>query len=286
MSEEEIQGDNSVSEEAVETQEGETDSEDRENIAPDSNESQETNESGEGEEKVQYTQKGTKLDPNPLSAAHQQLANERRIRQQYEQVLNNPEILRRYMEESGFTEKEIQKEQEKRFSPDQIKTAEDLTNILNELTGDFEKRTKAYEQKIQALENTIGGFGQVRRVEAVATKMRNEAETIRNKYPELDPKSSDYDQELDKAVTQLYHQMDYDPRSGSYTGQHSLVDIADQIMIAAQKAQKKASQDAQTRVRERQAGQVITSKKPSQDVSKSNNPATEIAKRINKAINS
>lgn len=285
MPEEEIQDGGEVGEEAVETQEGEAVSEDREDIAPDSDEPQGASESEKGEDEVQYTQKGTKLDPDPLSAAHQQLANEKRVRQQYEQVLRDPKALRRYMEDSGFTQKEIQEEQEKRFSPDQIKTAEDLTNALNELTGDFDKRTKAYEEKIQALENTIGGFGQVRRVEAVASKMRNDAETIRDKYPELDPKSSDYDQELDKAVTQLYHQMDYDPRSGSYTGRHSLANVADQIMTAAQKAQKKASKDAQTRVKERQAGKVVTSKKPSKDTSKSSDPATEIARRINKAIN-
>lgn len=281
---EEIHGDQ-VSEESVDTQEGEADLEDREDISSESDEPQGANDTEEEQEEVQYTERGTKLDPDPLSAANQQLANERRVRQQYEQVLRDPQALRRYMEQSGFTEKQIQKEEEKRFSPDQIKTAEDLTNVLNEMSSSFGEKTKAYEEKIRALENTIGGFGQARQVEAVAEKMRNDAETIRSKYSELDPNSSDYDPELDQAVTQLYHEMDYNPRTGSYAGRHSLATVADRFMTAAKKAQKKASKDAQTRVKERQAGKVVTSKKPSSDSKTSSTPATEIARRINKAIN-
>src|SRR5690606_18792007 len=67
-------------------------------------ESQHQNEDGEeGEGQPKLTEKGTKLDPNPLSAAHQELANERRKLAQYQQVLSNPEMLKRYAAQMGMT---------------------------------------------------------------------------------------------------------------------------------------------------------------------------------------
>jgi len=49
----------------------------------------------ESQSEQHLTEKGTKLDSDPLTAAHQELANERKLRGQYETVLKSPELLRR-----------------------------------------------------------------------------------------------------------------------------------------------------------------------------------------------
>jgi hypothetical protein len=239
----------------------------------------------EGEEQVQYTEKGTKLDPDPMSAAHQQLANERRIRQQYEQVLRDPQALKRYMQESGFSETEIKQEQKKRFTSEQIKDADDLVNVLNQMSDDFDSRSKAYEQKIQELQGNLTGMGRQRQLESVTSKMQSEIGQVAEKYPELNPKSSSYDPELEKAVAGMFHEIDFDESAGFYRGRYSLLSVADKMMSAAKKARSKGSEDAQTQVRQKVAGKVVTSNKvSSREESSSDDPSTEIARRISKAM--
>jgi hypothetical protein len=238
-----------------------------------------------GEEQVQYTEKGTKLDPKPESAAYQQLANERRVRQQYEQVLRNPDLLKRYMQESGFSEAEIKQEQKKRFSTEQIKDANDLVNVLNQITDDFDSKSKAYEQEIQNLKSNLTGMGRQREMESVTNKLQTEINQTAEKYPELNPKSSSYDPELEKAVASLYHEIDFDQQAGFYRGGHSILSVADKIMTAAKKAKARGSEEAQTSVRQKVAGKVVTSKKATgKSESQSEDPGTEIARRISKAL--
>lgn len=254
-------------------------------------ESQTQNEDGEeGEGQPKLTEKGTKLDPNPLSAAHQELANERRKLAQYQQVLSNPEMLKRYAAQMGMTLAEAKadiKEEQKQlaYTADRFKTPEDLANALNEMDGKYSKTIEELRAENQRLKEGFTGFSQSRQVERVANNMQRDVVSVREKYPELDPKSPEYDPELEKEIADFYEELDLDPATGGYKGQFSLAKIADRVMRASGRAMKKGSQQAQTNVRVKQAGKVVTSSKsPSKEGKESNDPGTVIAQRIAKAM--
>lgn len=244
------------------------------------------------EDSVQLTEKGTKLDPNPLSAAHQQLANEQRIRKQYEQVLNSPELLRKYAQEAGYSlaeaKAEIKDEQKKLFTADSFKTPDDVANALNKIHDDHEKSLAELRKENEQLKKGFTGFNEQSRREQVATNMQRDLSTITSKYPELDHKNPAYNPDLEKEIALLYHRIDaVDPQDASkgYKGQFSLAEIADSFMRAAGKAEKVGSQKAQTDIKVKQAGRVVTSSKTaSQEESESKDPGTVIAQRIAKAM--
>src|SRR6185369_9068021 len=56
------------------------------------------------QQKPELTDKGTKLDPDPLSRANQELANERKKIKDYEEVLTNPILLKGYLAQFGTQE--------------------------------------------------------------------------------------------------------------------------------------------------------------------------------------
>lgn len=246
----------------------------------------------EPEEGQALTDKGTKLDPNPLSAAHQQLANERRLRQQFQAVLSDPIALAKYAKESGFTigeaKAEIKEEQAKLYTPDRFKTPEDVANALNEIHASNQKSLAELKAENQRLRDGMTGFTESQHVEHVANTMQQDIGTVREKYPQLNPKSPEYDPELEKEIGSFYHELDAvdlnDPSKG-YRGQFSIAKIADRIMSAAGKARKKGSEQAQTDVRVKQAGRVVTSSKTtSKEAPESKDAGTVIAQRIAKAM--
>lgn len=237
----------------------------------------------------QYTEKGTKLDPNPQSAAYQQLANERRLRQQFQQVLDNPEALRKYAAQMGMTlteaKAEIKDEQKKLYTPDRFKTPEDVANALNEMAADHQKTVAELRAENQRLKEGFSGFSESRHIEHVAATMTQDIAAVRAKYPELNPNSPDYDPELEREIGEAYHELDADARTGGYKGNHSLAKIADRYMRIAGKGRQRGSQQAQTNVRVKQAGKVVTSSRPvSKESSESKDPGTVIAQRIAKAM--
>lgn len=246
----------------------------------------------DGEQKPQLTEKGTKLDPNPQSAAYQQLANERRLRTQYEQVLSDPNLLRKFAKEMGLTveeaKAEIKDEQKKLYTPDRFKSAQDLADVLNELQGNFTKVNETVTQlreENQRLRGELSGINGSRHLEHVATTMGNDITTIREQYPQLNPKSPEYDPELEKEVGSFYHELDFDPATGGYRGQYSLAKIAERFMKVRGVGAKKGSQQAQTIVKTRQAGRVVTSSKGGgKDTPTASNPGTSIAQKIAKTL--
>jgi hypothetical protein len=253
-------------------------------------ESQETETQNQGEQgKEQFTEKGTRLDPNPLSAAHQELANERRLRQQFQAVLSDPVALRKYAKEAGYSmeeaKAEIKEEQAKLYTPDRFKTPEDVANALNEMHASNQKTVAELRSENQRLREGFSGFSQSRHIEQVANNMQSDIGTIREKYPELNPKSTEYDPELEKEIGSFYHELDFDPDTGGYKGNFSIASIAERVMRAAGRAKKQGSEQAQTNVRVKQAGKVVTSSKnTSKEVQESRDPGTVIAQRIAKAM--
>jgi hypothetical protein len=251
---------------------------------PESQNEEDTPTSEGGEEDQQFTEKGTKLDPNPLSQAHQLLANERRVRQQYEQVLNSPELLKKYAQQYGMTLTEAKaeiKEEAKSFTPDRFKTAQDVAEALNEVYGDV----RTLKEENQRLQGELRGLSGSRQVERVANTMKQDIDTIREKYPELNPKSPEFNKDLEREIGSLYQEVDFDPEAGVFRGKVSLAKLTDQVMKAASKAREQGSQKAQTDVKVKQAGRVVTSSKStSSEVGESKDPSTAIAQRIAKAM--
>lgn len=242
-------------------------------------------------EKQQLTEKGTKLDPNPLSAAHQELANERKLRAQYEQVLSDPALLRKYAKEAGISfeeaKAEIKEEQAKLYTPDRFKSAQDLADVFNELQSGFEKTTKEIREENQRLREELSGINGSRRMEQIASNMGNEISAVREKYPQLDPKNPEYDAELEKEIGSFYHKLDFDPQLGGYRGNYSLAEITDTLMRVRGEGAKRGSQQAQTIVKTRQAGKVVTSSKGGgKDTPTVSNPGTSIAQKIAKTLGS
>lgn len=241
------------------------------------------------EEKVEYTSKGTKLDPNPQSRAYQELANERRLRTQYEQVLSNPEALKRYASEMGLTlseaRAEIKEEQKKLYTPDRFKTADDVANALNEIYETHQKSLAELKEENRKLREGLTNFSHINRNQQMVTTLKNDIATITSTYPELNPKSPEYDPELEKEIGQLYNELDFDERSGTYRGQFSLAKITERVMRAAGRGKKKGAQEAQTTVKVKQAGKIVTStKNTKREASESTDPSTVIAERIAKAF--
>jgi hypothetical protein len=223
------------------------------------------------EAEPQLTDKGTKLDPNPQSAVHQELANERRKIQQYEKVLSDPDMLKRYAKEAGITLTEAKAEiKEELYSADKFKTADDIANALNELKTGFNTKTQTYEEQIKKQEAEIASLRGERTVEKIASTMKSDIDTVREKYPELDPKSPNFNKELEESIGQMYHDLDYDERTGTYKGQVSLARITDSVMKAAGAERKRGSEEAQTNVKERTAGRVVTSSKTTKEDSSEN----------------
>lgn len=214
------------------------------------------------DKEVQYTEKGTKLDPNPLSALNQQLANSERQRKEYEAVLTSPETLVKYAKTMGLdltkTEaNEIVREQE--IDPDNIETVEDLRAFAKKLESKI-------EAKAADLDKGLNSLNESKRDEQIASVIKTDITAVRELYPELDPKmdadgkptNPDYDQELDEAVASLYEMADFDSRTGKYLGKARLIEVAKKVMNARQKGIVSGSRDAQTVIKDKTRAKTIT----------------------------
>lgn len=242
--------------------------------------------------------KGTKLDNDPLSRANQLRANAERKVQQYERVLSSPELLREFAKKAGYSlaeAKEILKDakddaEEQAFKPDQFNTKEDLAKTFNSITASHKKEVADLKKEIEELKSGLTGFRENDRVRSIAANMSNDITSVQEKYSELNPKSADYDPDLEKEITSLYVELDAvdpsDPSKGM-KGNVSLAKLADRIMAAAGRGQKKGSENAQTQVRVKQAGRVVTTGgKPNNNGGESSNPDTSIALKIARAMGS
>lgn len=244
---------------------------------------------GEGQ---QYTSKGTKLDPNPQSAVHQELANAKRQVQEMEQVLRSPELLKAYAKEYGFTIaeakeqiKDDQAQVKQAFAPERFKTAKDIAEALNEMDQRYSKEVEELRKENQSLKQSREIDAATRQHERVTNQLANDVNAVAKKYPQLNPESDQYNPELEKAVAAFYQKVDVDPKTGLAKGNFSLVEIADQFMQVAGLGQQQGSQQAQTQVRVKQAGKVVTSSKSSpSEASESNDPSTAIAQRIARSL--
>ena len=264
-----------------------------------SEESDQTEDQGETQDQAEdqgeeqkLTEKGTKLDPNPLSAAHQKLANAEATVKQYQKVLGDPDLLKRYASQMGLTlaeaKQEIKEEQKNVFKPEQFTDAKALAETLNQMQSRFETEVEALRKENGQLKQGFSGFSETQKIERVATNMARDLEQVREKYPELNPKSPEYNRELEEEIGSFFLEVDgVNPEDASqgFQGKHSLAKIAERFMRVGSKAKQQGSQRAQTDVKVKQAGKVVTSSKGGNNqVSESKDPATTIAQRIAKTF--
>lgn len=210
-------------------------------------------------EKPELTEKGTKLDPNPLSALNQQLANERRIRKQYEEVLNDPQ---KY---SQFTGAKFQPKEEPKpefeIKPEDIQTAEDVVKVLNQVNQRAKESRGQYEDRVQKLETELNTLRARNQASFIESSVNSGVSLVQGKYPELNSKDPSYNAGLEEQVTRLYHELNYDPRTDNYTNAYPLERVAGHIMSAYNLTKKAASEEAQTVVKNKSAGKIVTSQK-------------------------
>ena len=250
-------------------------------------ETQETEQSEEsGTEEPELTEKGTKLDKNPQSALHQQLANERRAKAEMERVLSDPQLLTRFMKQQYGVEVPVQEAakeiQKKQYTAEDFKDIEDVASKFNELNEGFEKKAKSYESEIKELRTTVTALADGSRNSQIAATTERDATHLRT-LPELNPKSSDFIEGLEAKIVNRYAQMDFDDRTGRFKGQTTLGQVAEDVIDAIRLGRQSGSKRAQTIVKDKSEGRVRsnTSAKEGVDTDKLS-PSESIAAGIAK----
>lgn len=246
-----VDGESSESSESQETQSETTESTESGEVTQTEDSQEEADRTlSRNQEKAELTEKGTKADPNPLSRVNQELANERRKIKQYEDVLNNPVLLRRYV--SQF-EKPVEKQekQEEEITLDQVQDTEGLQKYLKQ-------QDRKVEEKLKRLDSAFSEMTGAQKDVAVADRVQSDIVTVREKYPELNPKSESYIQALDITLGKLFEKYDYDPKAEKFLGRVSLAEVADILMGGAVESRKRGSLDAQTTIKDKRTGKQVS----------------------------
>ena len=257
-------------------------------------EGEETEDQDENSQEPKKTEKGTKLDPNPKSAVHQQLANERKIRGQMEQVLASPELIAKFVKEQYGIEiptgaaKSTEEAtaapstSTKKWTAKDFESLEDVADKFNGLHESFQTEISKRDTEIGTLKKQLGGITETSRITKVADGLSNDVTSLRT-VAELNPKSPDFIPGLEDQIGALYHKFDFDEASGMYRGNYSLREIGESIINTARTARKAGSQQAQTIVKDKTGGKVrTTSGGNTQTNTDELAPADSIAKGIQK----
>jgi hypothetical protein len=272
----------SVYVEGIDADVEETEQETQETEIDNPQQTEEVVESEQTQEQPQLTEKGTKLDPNPLSAAHQLLANEKRERERLQQILENPELFNQYAQGRGYQAPQVQPKVEPKmqFSADKLQTAEDVVNALNTLQQQFDGSTSEYKETISKLQAEVNRLSEGRQLEHTAHTIESDISRARETHPELNPKSPEYNPEVEKRISSLYHRFDFDPQSKRYMGKVSIADIADDVLGTSQALKDSGRKEAQTIIKDKSMAKVVTSAKPAQGVEEPTDAGAAIAQRI------
>jgi len=258
-----------------------------EQVEDDSNESDDTNsnqtDNQEGDEgdkadddensqqpKQDKTEKGTKLDPNPKSAVHQQLANERRVRTQMEQVLASPDLIAKFVREQYGIEMPTAKGASQqpaatttqpvtttKWTAKDFESLEDVAEKFNGLQEQFTTEISKRDEEIKKLTGQLGGISERGRILQIADSLETDVKTL-SAEPELNPNSPEFIPGLEDEIGALYHRLDFDEASGMYRGNYSMREIGESIIKTARTAKKAGSQRAQTIVKDKTGGRIRT----------------------------
>ena len=214
-----------------------------------------TEDEGEkGEDK--RTEKGTKLADDPIQAANQLRANAEAKVKNMEAFLSDPKKMKAYLQELE-TEDGKEKVEEDSIDPDKLETVDDLKKFAKQLEA------KSLRQ-IDEVKKQVGGMAEGERVRSTANRIGSEITSVQEKYPELKEfladgtKNPEYNEELDSEIGQFYNDLDLDKRTGIYRGQYSIAKITERFMKVRGIGEKSGSKMAQTIVKDKRTGRVIT----------------------------
>lgn len=244
------------------------------------------------EDNQELTEKGTKLDKDPKSALHQQLANEKRLREQMTQVLGNPKLIAQFMksqynidvpvegDQKGKTEEVVEEVEE--FKAEDFEDVDDVASKFNEMRKAFLERDKTKELKITELEGKINELINGGQRARIASNISQGVDSLR-KAAELTPGSPDFIPGLEEKITEQFNKLDFDEATQSYRGQYSIDQVGKDLIDAIRMGRKAGSDKAQTIVKNKSQGQIKTSPKVSTEVDTDNmTPENSIAVGISK----
>lgn len=258
---------------------------------------EETEEKTESKE-TKLTEKGTKLDEDPLTAAHQLLANEKRVRGQMEQVLGNPELLSRFVKDrygidlpvKGQNQSQVEDLEQsgskepvfKEYKPEDFENLDDVAKVMNEIQKNFATQLENYKNPVGLLTKAVGSLVESGRNEEISSNIVNQIKNLQT-IPELDPKSPDYIEGLEEDIAQQFNDLDLDPNTQMYRGRYSISKVAEKLIEAARKGKKSGSLKTQTIVKDKTSGKARVSEETTdeEDTSKLN-PGDSIALGIAK----
>lgn len=260
----------------------------------------------EGDEEVKKTEKGTKLDPNPESAAHQLLANAKRDIEQRDKVLADPALLAKFIENQYGVKVDINKKDEptetktevaevkvpefKEYKAEDLENLDDVAGVINGMQKNFVEQTKSLvdqiktrDAEIKQLSTAVNEILQNGRDQQIASSLEQARNSLQQE-PELNPKDPDFVEGLEEDIVAEFNRLDFDEKTGRYRGEHSLKEVGDRIISVARKATKKGSAKAQTIVKTKTPGKIKTSPKAGGEGKGSENmdPSSSIAAGISK----
>lgn len=212
------------------------------------------------------TDKGTRLDPDPMSQANQLRANAEKRLREMESFMSDPAAVKRYLEELEAEKGQTAGTEAEAIDPSKIETVEDLRKYASHLESKTMKEIEALKRETQQKD-------QIAQVKETGTRIASEIESIQNKYPQLratnpdGTKNPDFDPELDREIGELYDYLDFDPQSQTYRGRVSFAKVAESFMRMAKRGEQSGSRKAQTIVQDRRLGRA-----QSGTVSKSSEP--------------
>jgi hypothetical protein len=224
------------------------------------------------EETPQLTEKGTKLDPNPQSALHQQLANERRAR------LEAEERMLKIAQQFQQTQTQQPQEEQKPFLElDKLKTPEDIVNAFNQLHSMVNQSVSRAEKLEQVLQQNQAQSQEYLNLSNFSAEIAE----VRSSYPELDENNKEfYNKALDSSLTKMYMNSAYDSQGRLLSNRPSFKQFADYYMEGIRQAQQVGSQRAQTNVQRKVSGKIVTSQKPTKGVPTSLSPEASLAREM------
>lgn len=245
--------------EASEEEESSQDSTSEKKDDSDEEDSDKKEEETKADDTKDKTEKGTKLDSDPLSRAHQLRANAEAEARSYQGLLNDPERLESYLKElkaeKGEADKDAEPDDFKKLDPGKLETVEDLQKFAAGLKD-------ATVKEIARVKRELGGLSANQQEESLSRSISGSISEVQTKYPELREFNSDgsknpeYNEELDTLVGSMYNELDLDKSSKKYRGNVSLLAIADKIMSARRVGEGNGSRKAQTDIIDKRKGRI------------------------------
>jgi hypothetical protein len=211
--------------------------------------------------KPKVTDKGTKLDDNPMSALNQQLANANRKLGGYEQLLTNPVQLEAYLNDlkgkNGGNEKKEDEIDIASLDPSKLETVEDVQEFAAKLQ-------KGFMQKVAKIEGNLNQGAKTQQIKELGQKIESEISEVMSTVPELretnpdGSKNPSFDPKLDKFIGDMYESIDLDKKTGMFKGSISFKYLASAVMAAVKYGESRAVKKAATTIIDKTHGRVIT----------------------------